>query len=567
MVRTGFSSALCLFFLFVLDAGRLLASPPANEDTAFQNSLALNRAMESAGYFMLKGENNKAVVALEEQLPRVNGNTPYLRLLRKAYRGYIMDLWQANNSAGAMRYLERLCILEPEAAHDASLRPPETATKIVAPEPKGLLSSLPAKIFPNFALHNSKNETNPSATTIKPTTVRGKVENTGEEDDPFALANKRPDSSNATQRQQARQLIVQAEEEFTKRRFPEARVLYEKAGQLDKSCLDGSRDRWAYCMLNQVVDQLNQPNQTPSSLNDLQQKVRGALALAPNLEETCKGLLREIDQRNQTQGTSSPGTVTQVAAVQHLGRNNEGWQVAETKYFRIFHNQSREQIEKVAAIAEKTRGDMYRKWFGSDGVEWSPKCELILHANSGDYSRMTGVPGTSPGHSRIESDPSGQRIINRRMYMRCDNPGMMETVLPHETTHVVLAGMFGNRNVPRWADEGIAVLTEPSFKVDQHRRNLEKGQKEGLLFGVQELMQLDDYPQPRRIGAFYAQSVCLVEFLTELKGPQELTAFVRDGLSQGYDTALQKHFGMDMNALEQRWRQRLDQGNRVATGP
>jgi hypothetical protein len=567
MVRTGFSSALCLFLLLVLDAGRLPANPPANEDTAFQNSLALNRAMESAGHFMLAGENKKAVEVLEEQLPRVNGNTPFLRMLRKAYRGYIMDLWQTNNSTGAKRYLERLCILEPEALHDASLRPPETTPTIVAPEPKTGLSSLPAKFFPNFALHNQKKETNsPSATLAKPTTVRAKVENNVSEDDPFALTNKRPDSSNDEQRKQARQLIVQAGEEFTKRRFPEARVLYEKVNQLDKSCLEGSRDRWAYCMLNQVVDQLNQPNQNSSTLNDLQQKVRGALALAPNLEETCKGLLREIDQRSQTPGTISSGIV-QFATVQHLGRNKEGWQVAETKYFRIFHNQSREQIEKVAAIAEKTRGDMYRKWFGSDGVEWSPKCELILHANSGDYSRMTGVPGTSPGHSRIESDPAGQRIISRRMDLRCDNPGMMEAVLPHETTHIVLAGMFGNRNVPRWADEGIAVLTEPSFKVDQHRRNLEKGQKEGMLFGVQELMQLDDYPQPSRIGAFYAKSVCLVEFLTELHGPQVLTAFVKDGLSQGYDTALQKHYGMDMTELQQRWRQRLDHGNRVATGP
>src|SRR2546423_9176713 len=99
---------------------------------------------------------------------------------------------------------------------------------------------------------------------------------------------------------------------------------------------------------------------------------------------------------------------------------------------------------------------------------------------------------------------------------------MMEAVLPHETTHVVLAGMFGNHDVPRWADEGIAVLTEPSFKVELHRRNLEKNHQEGLLFGVLELMQLRDYPPARRIGAFYAQSVCLVEFMAVMSGPLDL---------------------------------------------
>ena len=172
--------------------------------------------------------------------------------------------------------------------------------------------------------------------------------------------------------------------------------------------------------------------------------------------------------------------------MQHLGKNKEGWQVAETRYFRIFHHQSREQIEKVAISAEKTRREMYRKWFGTDGLDWAPKCELILHPTGNDYSRMTGESAASPGHSRIDWDPSHQRIVGRRMDLRCDNPGMMDAVLPHEATHIVLAGMFDNRDVPRWADEGIAVLTEPSYKVDLHRRNLDKGRLEGALFKVQE---------------------------------------------------------------------------------
>ncbi len=320
-------------------------------------------------------------------------------------------------------------------------------------------------------------------------------------------------------------------------------------------------------MLNQVVDQLNQAGPGRPPFGELEKQVQGALALAPSLEETGKWLLREIGQRTKTQvAAAAPESFAEIP-VQHLGRNKEGWQVAETPYFRIFHNQSRDQIERVAAIAEKTRRDMYRKWFGNDGVDWTPKCELILHPTANDYTRMTGVPSSSPGHSRIESDPGCQRVLSRRMDLRCDNPGMLDAVLPHETTHVVLAGMFGHFNVPRWADEGIAVLTEPAHKVDLHRRNLEKSRQEGLLFGVKELMQLDNYPQPRRIGAFYAQSVCLVEFMTELRGPQVFTAFVRDGLREGYDEALRKHYALDMNELQDRWQQSLGQGNRVAARP
>jgi hypothetical protein len=396
--------------------------------------------------------------------------------------------------------------------------------------------------------------------------VRAKVQDGDAEDDPFALANVRPVSASDSANPKARQLLARAEEEFGRRRFAEARKLFEQAYQADKTCIDGSRERWAYCMLSQVVDQLNKPGPDQPSLLDLQEQVRAALVLAPRLEETGKPILREIDQRRRLQATTPPDAASQTD-VQHLGRNKEGWQVAETRYFRIFHNLVREQVEQVAVVAEKTRRDMYRKWFGTDQIEWSPKCELILHPTGADYTNMTGVPGNSPGHSRVQMDPSGQRVVGRRMYLRCDNPGMMETVLPHETTHIVLAGMFDHHHVPRWADEGIAVLTEPSYKVDQHRRNLEKGQQEHMLFGLQELMQLDDYPEPRRIAAFYAQSVCLVEFMAELRGPQVLTAFVRDGLRHGYAESLRKHYAMDMSELYQRWQQHLGQANRVVARP
>jgi hypothetical protein len=563
MVRTGLISLAWLALQLTFGPGRLPANPPADDESALRTTLKLQQAMEKARYLLLRGEAGaakKAVETLEEQLPRANGNTAFLRLLREAYRGYIKDLWLANKSADAKRYLDRLCILEPSAAADVSLRPPETSTKATPPEPKpGPLSNLPAKLFPNWALNNPKRDANPAASQAKIATVRAKVEDSPTNDDPFAPSNMRPGTPATATGQRAKDLLHKAEQEFAGRRFTEAGRLFEQAYQADKGCIDNSRERWAYCMLKQVDDRLNQAALDRSLLADLGLQVRTAVTLAPKLQETGKRLLREIDQRQTT-------PLDAQVSVQHLGRNKEGWQVAETRYFFIFHNQSREQVERVATIAETTRRDMYRKWFGVDGVDWSPKCELILHSTGADYSAMTAVPGSSPGHSRIERDPSGQRVVKRRMDLRCDNPGMMEAVLPHETTHIVLAGMFDNHHVPRWADEGMAVLTEPSYKVEQHRRNLAKSQQEGLLFGVRELMQLEDYPESRRIGAFYAQSVCLVEFMAELRGPKEFASFVRDGLRDGYDAALRKHYEMDMNELHERWQQGLGQ-NRVAARP
>src|SRR5580692_5834296 len=124
MVRTKRFSLLWLGVVFLPFSSSLSASPPADNNSPITSTLALQQAMATATEYLHGGNNKKAVEILEEQLSRVNGHAEFLRLLRVAYRGYIKDLWIANNGAAAKRYLERLCILEPSASTDTSLRPP-----------------------------------------------------------------------------------------------------------------------------------------------------------------------------------------------------------------------------------------------------------------------------------------------------------------------------------------------------------------------------------------------------------------------------------------------------------
>ena len=145
-------------------------------------------------------------------------------------------------------------------------------------------------------------------------------------------------------------------------------------------------------------------------------------------------------------------------------------------------------------------------------------------------------------------------MLVRRIDLHCDDTNLLVAVLPHEATHVVLAGKFGSKLVPRWADEGIAVLTEPREKIERHLRNLPQHRQEQTLLSLRQLVQLEDYPEPRRIGAFYAESVSLVDFLSRRAGPQVFTQFLRDGMASGYERALQQHYGFrDFADLEKQW--------------
>lgn len=537
-------------FLLAFSASLFADPAPA---TKLDETLAVQRALEQAKLHLFEGHSKQAVDTLEEQLSRADGNPRFLKLLRDAYRVHIKDLFAARQNELAQRYIQRLSILDPQAAREW-LEEPRRPAPIVEAKVE------PTKQIPLPSYGSKHEDPNDAPKKAIPSAVRAK--GLMPQDDPFDPMNQRRAPVVTASRTDSRipqQLATQAEDAFGRRKYAEARGLYEKAIDLDRTLMERCRDKWAYCVMSDVVENLNR-SPSSNSLGELKRQVSLAMDSAPSLQPTGQWLLREIDQRSRTQiSAAAPDASVADASVQmtHFGRNPQGWMVTETSHFRIFHNQPREMVEQVAQIAERTRVEMARKWFGNETGAWDPKCELVLHATAADYSKQTGVSATSPGHSRIESDPSSFRVISRRMDLRCDNPGMLEAVLPHETTHVVLAGQFGAFVVPRWADEGMAVLSEPSDKIEMHRRNLMKSVREQQAFPLKDLMQLQDYPAAGRIQGFYAQSVILVDFLVQQRGPMVCVEFIRDGLRSGYEPSLRKHYGWSMDELQQRWNQHL----------
>jgi hypothetical protein len=377
------------------------------------------------------------------------------------------------------------------------------------------------------------------------------------EEDPFARENERKSAPDQG-RQRLQDLVARAEKEYGERHFDEAKILFDQVHQADPGLLGASREHWAYCILFHVVEQLKCPEVAPQSLSQLEGEVRRALSLAPSIPRVAqegKSLLGVI--QGMRGGVASKSVAA--AAVKHFPRNAEGWQLAETPNFRIFHSQSREYAEQVAQLVERIRLEMHRKWFGCDPPAWVPKCDVVIHATPEAYQKATGVPLESPGHASIGLDKVTGRVATRRIDFPYGSPALMTDVLPHEATHVVLGGNFGKYEVPRWADEGMAVLSETETRVEAHRRNLAHALRDGKLMSVREVLTSKEYPHPSKVITFYAQSTALVEYLTKLAGPATFARFVRDGLEgKDYEAALRKHYNIrDFAELEQRWRRHI----------
>jgi hypothetical protein len=133
---------------------------------------------------------------------------------------------------------------------------------------------------------------------------------------------------------------------------------------------------------------------------------------------------------------------------------------------------------------------------------------------------------------------------------------LLASVVPHEVTHAVIADHF-RAPVPRWADEGIAVLAEDDQESQRHDKLMHQIlATPGRAIPLRRLLSMQDYP--RDVMVLWAQGYSVTRFLVERKDRQTFLAFVKQGMKDGWDKAAEAHYGFrDVEALEDAWLARL----------
>lgn len=235
-----------------------------------------------------------------------------------------------------------------------------------------------------------------------------------------------------------------------------------------------------------------------------------------------------------------------------------GWKIVESQSFRIHHAGQSFVAERLAPLCEQTRRSLQERWLADTAkADWTPKCDLFLYPSGGEFQRLTRFPMETWGFADLEIGDG--KVWLRRLHVRADDAHRLDKLLVHELTHVVLADHFAKHQIPRWADEGIAVLSEPAARRNEIRHWLKQETSQGRAFTLKELMSQRHVPRDKRLGdLFYAQSSALVEFLlTERKlSESALLRFVSESESRGLNAAMSRWFSeVTMAELESEWRQ------------
>ena len=231
---------------------------------------------------------------------------------------------------------------------------------------------------------------------------------------------------------------------------------------------------------------------------------------------------------------------------------SNGWHVAECRNFRFYHHNQTTLVARLAVLCEDSRTAIRQRWLSTSGTaNWSIKCDVYLYPTPAEYQQKTRFPADSWGFADLEIG-NGQ-VWMRKLDLRSDNEARVFNVAIHELTHVILADRFAHQQIPRWADEGIALNSEPATRQKDMRGWLAAEIKQGRGFTLHQLLSMQHYPQNKHLGdLFYAQSGSLVEFLLSQNSDSEegVLRFVESS-QRGLDKPLS---GVTLAKLESEWK-------------
>jgi hypothetical protein len=183
------------------------------------------------------------------------------------------------------------------------------------------------------------------------------------------------------------------------------------------------------------------------------------------------------------------------------------------------------------------------------GAELEKPAQLYIYADSGDLQGAMIYPQEWTGGVAFT------RYSTMAIGIAPNNINWGKDAIAHELTHLVIHQITLNpyNNLPTWLDEGLAMRSEgllsPEFSTA-----LSEAIADDSLISVQSLCSPFSAYAGEAILS-YAQSYSLVEFLISSYGRDKMLGLLstfRQG--SGYDDALDRVYGFDMDGLDSLWR-------------
>lgn len=204
--------------------------------------------------------------------------------------------------------------------------------------------------------------------------------------------------------------------------------------------------------------------------------------------------------------------------------------------------------EQVAQAAERYRHDLAVEWLGKPMPNWAQPCVMTVQVG----------PHLGAGGATTFVFDKGE-VFGWRMSIQGSQERVLDSVLPHEITHMIYASHF-RQPLPRWADEGGATSVEHASERNKQRNMLVEFLRTGRGIAFNKMFAMTEYP--RDIMPLYAQGYSLAEYLIQTGGRRKYVEFLGDGLeNDDWAGAVERHYGIkNLGTLQNTWLAWVQQG-------
>ena len=202
----------------------------------------------------------------------------------------------------------------------------------------------------------------------------------------------------------------------------------------------------------------------------------------------------------------------------------------ESELYRTVAERAEACYQTIAADLGYTR---YQKFW-----LWDNRVKILIYPTAAAFTAACQAPAWAIGRASVER----HEIAGFRQ----GRDAFLDSLLPHELSHLILGDFIGREHIPLWLNEGFA-------QWEQSRGRPAKESLPPLTFRLKDLMTLDIRQEAdrARVSLFYAQSASLVGFLIRTRGGEAFGAFCR-GLRDGKpcEAALTAAYPGDITSLE-----------------
>jgi hypothetical protein len=224
--------------------------------------------------------------------------------------------------------------------------------------------------------------------------------------------------------------------------------------------------------------------------------------------------------------------------------------VIETTHFRVFANDP-QLAQEIAEMAEAYRRHLAMHWLEKELPPWLDKVPVTVQS----------APNM-PASGETKYTLVGGTVRNFQMLLCGSRERIIDSVLPHEMTHTILASHFAasGKPVPRWADEGACTTVEHASERGKHDTMLVRFLSEGRGIPFASLFAMREYP--RDLMPLYAQGYSLCAFLIAQGGPRQFIKFLERGMQdEDWVSAVAQCYGYPkLGKLQLAWNQWVSDG-------